>query len=314
MFCATLRMLSSSSSGLSARERVGFRDLVGFEAGVEQAFAAAVLLVAERHIAGFVRRDGEREAAEAGLHRIEAGGLGVDGDHAEVVGARDPGFQTIERTHALVFRAVDLLLARGLRARGGERDRGEAPLASLLAAGVACGTEANRSPAFRRRGGRSGRARPIQFRIGLDLRRVDAALFGDAAGNGVEFHRLEEGDQVFVVRLMHRELIDRHVERHVLVERDQPLGNARDLGIVDQRLPALVLFDFAGALEQRFQIAIFADQLRRGLDADARHARHVVGRSRRSAPAPRSPCRVRRRISPSPRRRRCACPSWCRTW
>ncbi len=30
-------------------------------------------------------------------------------------------------------------------------------------------------------------------------------------------------------------------------------------------------------IEQRFQIAIFDDQLRGGLDADARHARHVVG-------------------------------------
>ena len=49
------------------------------------------------------------------------------------------------------------------------------------------------------------------------------------------------------------------------------------LGIVDQRLAALVLLDLAGALEQRFEIAVFADELRRGLDADARHARHVVG-------------------------------------
>ena len=50
---------------------------------------------------------------------------------------------------------------------------------------------------------------------------------------------------MLVVGLVHGELVDRHVERHVLVERDQPLRNARDLGIVDQRLPALVLFDLA---------------------------------------------------------------------
>ena len=31
-------------------------------------------------------------------------------------------------------------------------------------------------------------------------------------------------------------------------------------------------------LEQRFEIAVFADQLRRGLDADAGHSRYVVGR------------------------------------
>ena len=76
---------------------------------------------------------------------------------------------------------------------------------------------------------------------------------------------------------MHGELIDRHIERHVLVERDELLGDARDLGIVDQGLAALVLLDLGGTRQQRFQIAIFADQLRRGLDADAGHAGHVVG-------------------------------------
>ena len=103
-------------------------------------------------------------------------------------------------------------------------------------------------------------------------------LLGDAPRQRGEFHRLEEGDQVLVVRLVHREVVDRHVERHVLVERDQLLRDARLLGVVDQGLAALVLLDLAGALEQRFEIAVFADQLRRGLDADAGHARHVVGR------------------------------------
>ena len=81
---------------------------------------------------------------------------------------------------------------------------------------------------------------------------------------------------MLIVRLVHRELVHRHIERHVPVERDQPLRNARDLGIVDQRLPAFVLLDLTGALEQCFEISVFADQLRRGLDADAGHARHVV--------------------------------------
>ena len=60
---------------------------------------------------------------------------------------------------------------------------------------------------------------------------------------------------MLVVRLVHGEVFDRHLERDVLVERDQPLGDARDLGIVDQRLAALVLLDLAGAREQRFEIA-----------------------------------------------------------
>ena len=50
---------------------------------------------------------------------------------------------------------------------------------------------------------------------------------------------------MLVVGLVHRELVDRHVERHVLVERHQPLGDARELGIVDQVLPALLLLDLA---------------------------------------------------------------------
>ena len=55
------------------------------------------------------------------------------------------------------------------------------------------------------------------------------------------------------VRLVHREVLDRHVELDVLVERDQPLGDARLLGIVDQRLAALVLLDLAGARRAAFR-------------------------------------------------------------
>ena len=51
----------------------------------------------------------------------------------------------------------------------------------------------------------------------------------------------------------------------------------RLLGVLDQRLAPLRLLDLAGAQQQRFEIAVFDDQLRRGLDADAGHARHVVG-------------------------------------
>ena len=77
---------------------------------------------------------------------------------------------------------------------------------------------------------------------------------------------------------MHREVVHRHIELDVLVECDELLGNAREFGIVDQGLAALVLLDLAGALEERFKVAIFPDQLRRGLDADTGHTRHVVGR------------------------------------
>ena len=105
---------------------------------------------------------------------------------------------------------------------------------------------------------------------------IDFGRFRHAAGEGGKFHRLEERDQVLVVRLVHQEVVDRRVQIDMLVERDQALGDARLLGIVDQGLAALVLLDLAGARQQRFKVAIFADQLCGGLDADARHARHVV--------------------------------------
>ena len=46
--------------------------------------------MADRDVAGLARRDGERDADEIGLHRIERSRLGVEGDDAGVVGARDP--------------------------------------------------------------------------------------------------------------------------------------------------------------------------------------------------------------------------------
>ena len=82
---------------------------------------------------------------------------------------------------------------------------------------------------------------------------------------------------VLVVRLAHREVFDRHFERHVIIEGDKFFRHARRFGIVDESLAALVLLDLACPLEQRFEVAVLADQLGGGLYADARHARHVVG-------------------------------------
>src|ERR1019366_6950070 len=87
---------------------------------VEQAIAAAVLFVCKRHVKGFVGRERERETAQSRLHRVEAGGLSVDRDHAQLMRSRDPFLQAGKRAHAFVFAAIDFLLARGFRARGGE--------------------------------------------------------------------------------------------------------------------------------------------------------------------------------------------------
>ena len=64
---------------LERRERIALGNLVRRKLGREQAgVALAGLAMTERHVAGFVRRDREREAAQLGLHRVEAVGLGVE--------------------------------------------------------------------------------------------------------------------------------------------------------------------------------------------------------------------------------------------
>ena len=66
--------------------------------------------------------------------------------------------------------------------------------------------------------------------------------------------------------------------RHPVVERHQPLGDARLVGELDQVLAPLLLLDFRGARQQGVEIAVFGKKLCCGLHADARHARDVVHR------------------------------------
>ena len=80
----------------------------------------------ERDIASLVVGNREREAAEIGLHRIEAGGLGIDCQVSGLARAGDPCREAIERAHRLIFGAINLRLARSLYPRVGERFRGSA--------------------------------------------------------------------------------------------------------------------------------------------------------------------------------------------
>src|SRR4030095_8249273 len=90
---------------------------------------------------------------------------------------------------------------------------------------------------------------------GLDPAGIESRELGDAPRQRREFHLLEERDQVFVFGLMHREVGERDFKLYLVVERDQLLRDPRHLGVVDQRLPALLLLDLTGAREQRFEIA-----------------------------------------------------------
>src|SRR6202035_4896579 len=90
-------------------------------AGIEQAGAAAGLLVDERDIASIVRRQRQRDARYFRPHRIDRVGHRLDRDMAVTVNPREPGLELIEAADGLILLAMDRVLADGLLARGGER-------------------------------------------------------------------------------------------------------------------------------------------------------------------------------------------------
>jgi hypothetical protein len=63
----------------------------------------------------------------------------------------------------------------------------------------------------------------LELAVRLDLSGVDAGELRHPARERGKLHRLEECDQLLVVGLVHRELGERHLERHVGVERDELL-------------------------------------------------------------------------------------------
>ena len=271
-------------------QRVAGLDLVRREAGGEQAGAVAGLLVGERDVAGVVGRQRQRDAADLRLHRIDRVGLGVDREMAGIVGARDPGLEFDRALRMVWYLLRSTGSFRAASARAAASEIGVplrlAALSCLSAPGlrgaplgrceeIAGGAARAGSGAADGRRGFRGAA--LVARIRFHIRRIDLRIFGDAAGQGGEFHRLQERDQLARIGLVHREFVERHVELDLVVEQHQLPRDPRLLGVLDQRLAPLRLLDLAGARQQRFQIAIFDDQLRRGLDADAGHARHVVG-------------------------------------
>ena len=260
---------------LQQRERLGLCELARREpAAIEQ--VVCPLAMSDRDVAGFARRNGERNAHYLGLHRIERGRLGAEGDDAGLERARDPAAEVGGGGDRLVGGNVDLLGPGARGALRGEALRGRNVLGLLDRRGW-------RGRRRRRRLGFAAAAAPTrradEKRIGLDRVDVHAADLADAAGDGGEFHRLQEGDQLFALQLRHAQRIQRNLAFYVAHEGHQFLRDAdqRHRLRVGQRLPALGLLDFAGAREQRFEIAVFGDQLRGGLDADARRAGDVVG-------------------------------------
>ena len=69
---------------------------------------------------------------------------------------------------------------------------------------------------------------------------------------------------------------NRHDTRHMGFKCYQPFGNAGLFGKGNEIFATLVLLDFGSPLQQRFQAAIGVDEFGTCLDANARHARHIV--------------------------------------
>ena len=221
--------------------------------------AVAALPVRQRHIAGFVRRDRERKAAQLRLHRI----ADSPSRHrcATMPVSRARSIQALSRSR---LRTVSYLLRSNLALRA----------ASVRAAASVCGVETKlplRSPAGAGRGAMppplsgsvrlrrrrllrgpwpasaSGAAPPspgerqreseASFAPACPASRASASIApGSMLANSatrrisaVEFHRLEEADQPFVVGLVHGEIADRHVELDMIVERDELLRYAAPL-------------------------------------------------------------------------------------
>ena len=174
---------------LERGERVALRDLVRRRARLRReqvaAALAAAVAMAERHVAGLVRRDREREAARA--RACIGSRLVVSVSTATTPASRARAIQAFSRSsvaHRLVFASGRSCAARAaVGARGGERGGREARLRRPLAAWRrrparavcrSCGRRARRVPGRRGRAGRAAgaaRRRAASLASALDLRR-----------------------------------------------------------------------------------------------------------------------------------------------
>jgi len=77
---------------------------------------------------------------------------------------------------------------------------------------------------------------------------------------------------------MQSEIIKRHIERHMRFKPNEITRDARFIRVFNEGFTALGLFDFTRTRKQLIEIPIFGDELSGRLDADPRHARHIVNR------------------------------------
>ena len=128
--------------GLQRRERVLLGNLTRAELGREQTGIGSALVpgfaMAERKVGRLIRRNGERDPAQLGLHRINAADFSFQREETGIVGARDPVLEPVERSNRLVFCMLELRGAQRFDASLSERDGREATFLAY-GSGFGCG-------------------------------------------------------------------------------------------------------------------------------------------------------------------------------
>ena len=192
------------------------------------------------NVAGFARLQCQADSDEFGSHFIQTGRLGIDGRDPALPNLLNPPMQRLCGLHAF----VSVLLERFVRA-----------LRDVLPCG---------NPLLRRF---------FPFR---NSRRLNAEIPGGPLGQRPEFLLQQKVHQLVGGGAGDFEIARRNVDRNIPVKLDQLARDTDLISEIDQRLAPFRLFDFVGAPQKRFEIAVVIDELRGRFDADSGRTRHVV--------------------------------------
>ena len=228
--------------------------------------------MAQGNIAGFAGDCGQRDAHQIGLHGIKRGSFRINGDVTQFARLIDPSFQRVSVPHGLVGCVVNghcghvpgdrFRQMHGLKC-GAITGRRFFGLWLIFIANVEIGTTLI--------------VAVDRDCVCVDGRDVSICFGGDTAGQGVEFQRLQIGNQFGTVDRLQRQIINRNIKGGVIIEGHKSLGNPRLIGKFDQIFAALVLLDLTRTFQKRFQITEFGEQLGGGFGTDAWNTGHVVG-------------------------------------
>ena len=204
--------------------------------------------VPQRDVAGAARCDGQSDPQQGGAHRVRRVRAGLDRQQAAIARAIEEAGQRIRCCNDVI---------------GAERDR---PFRG--------------SRRGRRYGPGPGHQPQVRLRLARCLPgarfflRLQPEPYRDAA----EPHRPEPRLQPRLVQVARRKLVDRQRHRRVGTQGDQLAGQPRRRRVLDQHVPPLRRLHGCGRRQHRLQVAELVDELRRGLWADPRNTRNIVGR------------------------------------